>query len=101
MSSYYYQAYENPLKTIMGLAGLTIDAICNQESSKQFVKEVWKVHMQIVRRMENDRIAADKKRDDNFLESWHRSLSETEYFRKDGPRGAMMSIREEVERFLR
>lgn len=98
MGSYYYQAYENPLKTILGMAGLTIDAI---EASRTLVKQIWKAHMAIVRKMEENRIIADKKRDEEFLKSWHQSLAETEHFRQEHPRGQMVSIREQAERFFK
>ena len=101
MSSYYYQAYQNPLRTILGLAGLSIDAVCNTESAKLFVRQAWKVHMEIVRKMDESARAKDRQRDEDFLRSWHQSLSETRYFREEKPHGAVMSIREEVERFFR
>ena len=99
--SFYYQVYQNPLRTILGLAGLTIDAVCNSESSKLFVRQVWKVHMGIVRKMESDRITADKKADEDFLKEWYQSLKDTEHFRENKPRGYMVSIREETGKFFK
>lgn len=98
--SFYFEATENPLKMILGMAGLSIDAICTDEKSRLEVRRLWKYHMQAMRFIQKKQIAVDRKRDADFLRSWRKSLRETKYYREEKPVGQLVSIREQVQRYF-
>lgn len=94
--SYYYQANQGVLKSILGSLGITIDAVCTDEKSRLLVRQLWKLNM-AVRKKE---IEADKKKDEKFLKSWHESLSQTMHYRRFLPNGKMVLIRNKYKKFM-
>lgn len=81
-----YVTHENPLKFIMGLAGLSIDAIVNDYKTKLYVYELWKYDRQIKNFISKreDEVAKEKakKEDLVLLKHWRKSLNENRYYRK-------------------
>ncbi len=80
--AFYYEAHQNPLYVILGLAGLTIDAICTDERVRLEVRRLWKYHMQVLNYLKKKEADSDRKRDADFIRSWRKSLRQTKHFRE-------------------
>lgn len=87
MSYAYHVAQESPLKVILGLAGLTIDAIVSDERSRLLIKEFWLYHSQITNMIERGHQTRIRKSWEYFYKTWPKWIEDA----RTAPKGGLMT----------
>jgi len=80
----YHVAHENPLKVILGLAGLTIDSVISDEQSRVWLRHTWKYHKQIERMILKKEEKMQILEDYIFIQNYRKGMNQTRDFRKNG-----------------
>ena len=64
---------QNPLSAILGIAGISIDVLINDENAKLYVRTLWKYHLELDRFL-TEKIEAKQRKDyEELMREFHRN----------------------------
>ena len=65
----------NALSNILGIAGISIDVLCDDENAKLYIRDLWKYHLKIQNLIKEKEEAQQRKDFENLMFEFHRNNS--------------------------